>query len=388
MIRSIARVALTCILALATFAPAATAADAKDGSVTVYFGTYTGPKSKGIYTAQLDLAKGTLSDMKVAGEVANPSFIAIAPSKKFLYAVGEVNDFKGKKGGVISAFAINADHTLTLLNQRSTVGGGPCFVTVDSAGKNALVACYGTGSVACLPIDAEGKLGEASAFVQHQGKGANPKRQEGPHAHSINLDRANRFALACDLGLDKVFIYKFNPEMGSLAPNEPPFAKVADNSGPRHFAFSPDGRYAYLINEMGMYIIAFTYDGEKGVLNEIQTVSTLPEGTAKDPKYSTAHIEVHPSGKFVYGSNRGHDTIAIFALDQATGKLTPAGHVASGGKTPRNFSIDPTGQYLIAAHQTSNNIVVFKIDQTTGGLTPTGSTLEVGGPVCVKYLMP
>jgi len=373
------------LLALAFLIPALpSAAD----EVLVYFGTYTNAKSKskGIYLSKLDLAKGTLSAPTLAGEIANPSFLSIAPSKKFIYAIGEVDNFQGKKGGVISAFSIETDHTLKLINQQSTVGTGPCFVTVDNNGRNALVANYGGGSVAAFPIDAAGKLNEASAFVQHAGKVALPKRQQGPHAHSINLDRANRFAFAADLGLDKIFVYKFNPEMGSLAPNDPPAAKIADGSGPRHFAFSPDGRHAYLINEIAMSMTAFNYDGEKGVLTETQTISTLPEGEKVIPAFSTAHVEVHPSGKFLYGSNRGHNTIVAYSIDQATGKLTLIGHVPSGGKTPRNFGVDPTGQYLLAAHQDSNNVVVFKIDQTTGALTNTGASIEVGAAVCVKFL--
>jgi len=359
--------------------------------VQVFFGTYTNAKSKskGIYVAKLDLAKGTLSEPKLAGEISNPSYIAIAPSKKFIYAVGEVDSFQGKKGGVISAFEINpADQTLKLINQQSTVGSGPCYVAVDNAGRHAFVANYGGGSVAAYPIDAAGKLSEASAFIQHAGTPALPKRQGGPRAHSINLDRANRFAFAADLGLDRVFAYKFNPELGALAPNDPPAAKVADGSGPRHFAFTPDGRHAYLINELAMTMTAFSYDGEKGVLTEIQTITTLPDGVKAGPGMSTAHVDVHPSGKFVYGSNRGPDSIVAYAIDAATGKLTLVGHVPSGGKTPRNFGIDPTGQYLLAAHQSTNNVVVHKIDPATGALTPTGSTIEVGAAVCVKFLKP
>ncbi|HSI34859.1 MAG: lactonase family protein [Phycisphaerae bacterium] len=386
MTRFITRAAVAAFAALATLVPAAPAT-AADGSVTVYFGTYTKKdKSKGIYTAKLDLAKGTLGDLKVAAEIENPSYLTIASSNKFVYAIGEVSSFQGKKGGVISAFAMQPDGTLKLLNQQSTVGPGPCYVSVDNAGKTALIANYGGGSVAAFPIAADGKLGEASAFIQHAGKVALPKRQGGPHAHSINLDRANRFAFAADLGLDQILVYKLNAETGGLAPNDPPFVKTADGAGPRHFAFTPDGRYAYVINEIDMTVTAFSYDGEKGALTTIGSVSTLPEGEKIVPAFSTAHVDVHPSGKFVYGSNRGHDTIVCFAIDPATGKLTLVGHTPTGGKTPRNFGIDPTGQYLLAANQGTDNVVVFKIDQATGKLTETGSKIEVGAPVCVKFV--
>ncbi|HYE20407.1 MAG TPA: lactonase family protein [Tepidisphaeraceae bacterium] len=389
MTQFITRAAVAAFAALATLVPAAPAT-AADGSVTVYLGTYTRKdKSKGIYTAKLDLAKGTLGDLKVAAEIENPSYLALASSNKFLYAIGEVSSFQGKKGGVISAFSVEPDGTLKLLNQQSTVGPGPCYVSVDNAGKIAMIANYGGGSVAAYPIAPDGKLGEASAFIQHpkdEAAAAATKGKGLPRAHSINLDRANRFAFAADLGLNKIFVYKLNPETAGLTPHDPPAAKVADGAGPRHFAFTPDGRYAYVINELNMTMTAFTYNGEKGVLTEVQTISTLPAGESKAAGQSTAHVDVHPSGKFVYGSNRGHDTIVCYAIDPATGKLTLVGHTPTGGKTPRNFGIDPTGQYLLAANQGTDNVVVFKIDQATGKLTETGSKIEVGAPVCVKFV--
>jgi 6-phosphogluconolactonase len=246
------------------------------------------------------------------------------------------------------------------------------------------VANYGGGSVAALPIQGDGRLGPATAAIQHEGSGINPRRQEAPHAHSINLDRANRYAFAADLGLDRILVYRFDPARGTLAPHEPPSIAIAPGSGPRHFALHPGGRFAYVINEITLTVTAMEYDAGKGVLKEIQTVSTLPEGAAKNG--STAELQVHPSGKFLYGSNRGHDSIAIFAIDAATGRLTPAGHQPTGGKTPRNFGIDPTGSYLLAANQDSDTITVFRIDPQTGRLTPTGQTLEAPRPVCVKFM--
>ncbi len=363
------------------------AADEKrPDKLRVYIGTYTGANSKGIYLSQLDLKTGELSEPQLAAEIENPSFLAIHPSRRYLYAVGELSNFNGQKGGAVSAFAIDEKTgRLTLLNQQSSGGGGPCHVVVDQPGKHVLTANYGGGSVCVLPIDGDGRLGSATAFVQHEGSGANPQRQDRPHAHSINLDAANRFAVAADLGLDKVLVYRFDAQKGTLAPNDPPFAAVAAGAGPRHFAFHPNGRNAYVINEIHLTVTAFAYDAEHGVLKEIQTLSTIPAGT--DTKgLSTAEVVVHPSGKFLYGSNRGHDTIAIFTIDQDTGKLTAVGHEPTGGKTPRNFAVDPTGTFLLAENQASGTIVVFRIDPKTGELDPTGDTIEVPSPVCVRML--
>ena len=349
----------------------------------VYFGTYTTGKSKGIYRATFDAATGKLGEPALAAETKNPSFLAIHPGRKFLYAVGELS---GKKGGAISAFAIEPDGSLKLLNQQSTVGVGPCYVGLDRAGKNALVANYGGGSVAVLPVGGDGKLGEHTAFVQHTGSSVNPKRQTGPHAHSIFLDAANRFAFAPDLGLDKVMIYKFDPAKGALAANDPAFGKVAPGSGPRHFAFHPNGKFAYVINELTCAVTAFRYDAARGALDELQTITTLPEGESMKPEYSCAEVVAHPNGKFLYGSNRGHNSIAVFAIDAATGKLTPVQHAPTLGKTPRNFNMDPTGAWLLAAHQSSDSVVAFRVDAVTGKITPTGQVLEIGAPVCVKFM--
>ncbi len=360
---------------------------AKSGKASVYVGTYTQRGSKGIYLAHLDFASGELRLEGVAGEVVNPSFLAIHPSRRFLYAIGEVGEFAGGKGGAVSAFAIDRESgKLTLLNQKSSRGPGPCHVVVAKGGTSALVANYGGGSVACLPIGQDGHLGDATSFIQHKGSSVNPQRQKGPHAHSINLDAANRFAFAPDLGLDKIMIYRFDAARSILAPNDPPAAAVAPGSGPRHFAFDPSGRFAYAINELASTITAFEYDADRGTLQTIQTVSTLPDGF--EGKSFTADVHVHPSGKFVYGSNRGHDSIAIFAVDSTTGKLTPIGHQSTQGKTPRNFGIDPTGAYLLAANQDTDNVVAFRINSATGKLQPTGQSIRVPMPVCVKFLLP
>lgn len=352
----------------------------------VYFGTYTSGKSKGIYVARFDSATGKLGAPELAAATTNPSFLAIHPSHKFLYAVGELSG-AGKKAGAISAFALDATTgKLALLNQQGSGGSGPCYVGLDNAGQTALVANYGSGSVASLPIKADGTLCPAVSERQHIGSSINPARQKGPHAHSIFLDAANRFAFAPDLGLDKVMIYRFDAAKGSLTPNEPAFATVAPGSGPRHFTFHPNGKFAYVINEMLCTVTAFAYDAERGTLKEIETVSTLPTGEGVKPGYSTAEIRVHPNGKVLYGSNRGHDTIAVFALNEATGKLKLVQNAPTLGKIPRNFNFDPSGKWLLAAHQNSDNIVAFSIDQTSGELTPTGQQIEVGACVCVKFM--
>jgi 6-phosphogluconolactonase len=357
----------------------------KPTTLWVYVGTYTGGPSKGIYRLELDLATGKLSPPTLAGEAVNPSFLAIHPGHRFLYAVNEIDSLRGKKGGAVSAYAIEpTTGKLTLLNQQSSGGGGTCYVVVDRQGKHALAANYGGGSVCVLPIQADGRLGEATAFVQHKGTGPDKQRQEAPHAHSINLDRANRFALVADLGLDKILVYRYDTAKGTLTPNDPPAATLAPGSGPRHLAFHPDGKHAYVINEMACTVTAFDYDSDKGTLKTIQTITTLPDGLKKG--YSTAEVVVHPSGKFLYGSNRGQDSIAIFTIDMATGKLTAAGHQGYKIKTPRNFAIDPTGTYLLAANQDGNSIVVFRVDPQTGGLTPTGSVVPVPRPVCVRFM--
>lgn len=363
------------------------AADSPTGKQRVYFGTYTGKSSKGIYRCELDLATGKLSEPTLAGEAVNPSFLSIAPNQKFLYAVGELSDVNGKKGGAVSAFAIDgATGDLKMLNQQSSVGAGPCHITVDRTGKTALVANYGGGSAAALPIQADGKLGEATSFVQHKGSSINPGNQAGPHAHSINVDTANRFAVVADLGIDKVLVYRLDPDKGTITANDPPSASVEAGSGPRHFAFHPNGKYAYVINEIKLTVTAFQYDADKGVLTPQQTLTTLPNGVTDRKGMSTAEVQVHPSGKFLYGSNRGHHSIAIFSIDSATGKLTAVGHQGQGIKTPRNFGIDPTGNYLLVANQDGDSVTVFRIHQTTGQLESTGSTVTVGSPVCVKFL--
>jgi 6-phosphogluconolactonase len=382
------------IILLALLVPGLLAIDVKGqqptpgaNPMTVYIGTYTGPKSKGIYVSKLDGATGKLSAPEVAAELKNPSFLAIAPNQKFLYAIGEVDEFKGQKAGGISAFSIDpGSGKLTLINQQSTGGPGPAFVGVDPSGKVAMVANYGGGSVESLPVKDDGSLGAPASFFQHHGSSIDPARQKEPHAHSINATPDGKFAVTADLGLDQLLVYKLDAATGKMTPNDPPFAKTPAGGGPRHLAFTPGGNFAYVVNEMGCSVTAYAYDADKGTFTEIQTLTALP--AEKSPRYSGAEVQVHPSGKFVYASIRGLDVIAIFTVDQATGKLTAAGHQSSGGKTPRNFRIDPTGNFLLAANQGTGNVVAMRIDSNTGALTPTGSSIDVGSACCIKFLSP
>jgi 6-phosphogluconolactonase len=350
-----------------------------------YLGTYTTKTdSKGIYAYRFDAATGKLTVGPVAAEAIDPSFLAVSANGKFLYAVNEVGAFKGKASGAVSAYSIDkSTGKLTLLNQVPSGGADPCYIAFDKTGKFALVANYTGGSIAVFPILPDGKLGARSAFVQHTGTGPNAERQEAAHAHWIETSPDNRFVLAVDLGLDEILVYKFDAERGTLVPNDPPYAKVKAGAGPRHMVFAPNGKFAYVTSELNSTVAALSYDAARGALKPVQALSTLPanfKGTN-----DTAEIAIHPSGKFLYVSNRGHDSIAIFAISPRDGTLSGHGTVATQGKTPRNFVIDPTGKYLLAENQESNTIVVFKIDQTTGALTPTGESVPAPATVCIAF---
>jgi len=353
-------------------------------SLPVYFGTYTSGKnsSKGIYRSVLDTETGELSAPVLAAEAKNPSFLEIHPSGKYLYAVSESGDVD-----TVSAYAIDPDTgNLKLLNSRPSGGSGPCHVNIDRSAKNVLVTNYGSGSVSVIPIAADGSLAEPTGFVQHEGSSVNPQRQKGPHAHSINVSPDNRFAFVADLGLDKIMIYKLDVDKGMIAANDPAFTKVKPGAGPRHFTFGADGRYAYVINELDGTVTAFAYEPASGTLTEIQTISTLPDDFAGSN--SCAEVRVHPNGRFLYGSNRGHDSIAVYRIDPAKGTLTFVEHERAGIKTPRNFNIDPTGKFCLVANQDGNSVVVFRIDQKTGALEPTGNKISIGRPVCIRFLQP
>lgn len=351
----------------------------------VYFGSYTGAKSKGVYVSHFDAQTGKLSEPELAAETRNPSFLTVHPNQRFLYSVGEVNDFDGKRAGAVSAFALDQKTgKLTLLNQQPSGGSGPCHLALDSKGRCLMVANYGSGSIASMPVQKDGSLGEAVSTIQHTGSSANPQRQSGPHAHHIIADRGDRHALVCDLGLDRVLVYRLDARRATLTINTPSSVPVAPGAGPRHLALSPTGKFAYVINEMGSTITAFAYDPRRGAMTELQTISTLPENFSGNS--SCAEIEVHPSGKFVYGSNRGHDSLAVFTVDGKTGKLTSVEHQPTQGKTPRHFAIDPTGRWLLAENQGSDTVVVFELDVKTGRLRATGRSVAVGSPVCAVFV--
>jgi 6-phosphogluconolactonase len=351
-------------------------------SLPVYFGTYTGGdnSSKGIYRSMLDLETGKLSNPVLAAETRNPSFIEIHPDENFLYAVSEAG-----RAGSLSAYAIDKNTgDLKFLNQQLSGGAGPCHVSIDHEGKNALVANYGSGSAAVIPIKPNGRLGKPTGFAQHAGSSVNPRRQKGPHAHSINVSKDSRFAFVADLGIDKIMIYRLDTEKGTIEKNRPPFAKVKPGAGPRHFAFHPNGKYAYVINELDCTVTAFAYKPTSGTLTDIQTITTLPNEF--DGSNSCAEVRVHPNGKFLYGSNRGHNSIVVYRINSAKGTLTFVEHEATDIKTPRNFNIDPTGKFCLVANQGSDSVVVFRINQKTGALKPTGHKISIGRPVCVRFL--
>jgi 6-phosphogluconolactonase len=359
----------------------------------IYVGTYTGPKSRGIYLFELQPETSILSQnlplapLGLAGASANPSFLEIDRDRHLLFAVNEVNEFDGRPTGAVSAFRIdNTTGMLTLLNQRPSMGTGPCHLALDRTRRHLLVANYGSGSVSVLPVAADGTLGAASHVVQHTGSSVNPDRQNGPHAHCITIDRANRYVFVCDLGLDKVLVYRFDVGRGRLTPHDPPFAPLTPGAGPRHMVFRPDGRFAYVINELHSTVTAFGYDAEAGALRELQTVSSLPRHF--DRANTGAEIDVHPSGRFLYVSNRGHNSVVLFRIDAAAGTLSYIEEQGTGGFKPRHFGIDPSGTFLAVGNQDSDTILMARIDPGSGRLKPSGILAAAPSPVCLKFLPP
>lgn len=350
----------------------------------LYIGTYTSGKSKseGIYIYRMNADTGELKRQGVTGATPDPSFLAIDPSRRFLYAANETGNFLGKKNGGVTSFAIDQKTgALRKLNEVSSPGV-PCHVSVHPSGKAVAAANYGGGNIVIYTVKADGSLSEASDVAQHSGHGGDPKRQDVPHTHSANFDAAGRFVFAPDLGIDKIMIYKVDAARGKFMPNG--FAATKPAAGPRHFDFHPSGKFAYVINELDSTTTAFSYDKNAGKLTELQTLSTLPAGF-KETSYC-ADLHVHPSGKFLYGSNRGHNSIVIFAIDPGSGKLTLVGHESTRGNWPRNFGIDPSGRFLLAANQNSDSIATFRIDESTGKLSPVGNVLELPAPVCLKFI--
>jgi len=366
-----------------TTEPAVEKAVAKD-EYFVYIGTYTKGDSEGIYAYRFDAASGQLSSLGAVAKLREPSFLAIHPNNRFLYAVSESDDFDAEKNGSVSGFEIDSESGgLTAMNTVSSKGAWPCHLNIDQTGKTLAVANYRSGTVATISLDADGKLGSGGAAIQNSGSSVHP-RQQTPHAHSVDFSPDNRYLISADLGTDQVDVFRVDTESAALKANDPAFAKVNPGSGPRHFAFHPNSKYGYVINEIQSTVTAFDWDSEQGSLTEIQTISTLPEDFTEES--TTAEVAIHPSGKFLYGSNRGHDSISVFAIDESSGKLTATERTSTQGKKPRSFSIDPTGQFLFAVNQDTDSLVLFRIDQQTGRLTQEGESLQVPSPVCVKFV--
>jgi len=367
---------------LGAFAARANAWSIQDGIATLYVGTYTSGKSEGIYGYHMNDLGGLTRFTSIMS--VNPSFLTIDRSRRFLYAVNEVGEFLEKPGGAVSAFAIDpVTRNLRLLNEQATQGADPCHLSVDNRKRTLLVANYTGGNVSVFPLRSDGTLGMVAEVKQHEGSG--PKEQQkGPHAHCIIFDRSERHALAADLGIDKVMIYQFNRATGKLSPAKQPFAELKAGAGPRHLSLHPSGKFLYVISELDSTTSTFKYNEREGTLTMIETVSTLPSDFSGTSYCADVHVS--PSGEFLYGSNRGHNSIVVFAIDQRTGKLTLVEHVSTEGNWPRNFTIDPYGRFLLVANQRSDNVVVFSIHPGTGRLTPTGVNEQIPSPVCLKFL--
>ena len=351
--------------------------------IAVYIGTYTDAGSRGIYRFELDTASGVVTAPELAGEARNPSFLAIHPNGRSLYAVNEVGDFGGAPTGAVSAFAVEpVSGALTLLNQQPSAGAAPCHLVLDKDGRNLLVANYTGGTVAVLPLAPDGTLNPPVSVHRHEGSGPNKPRQASPHAHAILLDAAGQFAFEANLGTDRVYAYRFNAAAAALEPHQPEETALKPGSGPRHLAWHPSGRYLYCINELDSTVAVFRYDVLHGTLAGIQTVTTLGPGFSG--RNTAAEIAVSRDGRFLYGSNRGDDSLAIFAIDASSGTMRPAGHVSTGGRTPRHFAIDESGRWLLVANQDSDSITIFHRDPLTG-LPSLSGRLTVPKPVCVLF---
>jgi 6-phosphogluconolactonase len=350
----------------------------------MYVGTYTVRGSEGIYAYRYDSVSGQLEPLGLADKTINPAFLAVHPNHRFLYVTNEEHDYQGQSSGMVSAFSIDAKTgKLTLLNQLASRGADPCHISVDQTGKFVLVANYTGGNLAIFPVLEDGRLGESSGFAQHNGTGPNKERQEAAHPHWIDMSPDNRFALSVDLTLDQVFVYSFDATKGTLSPHEPPSANLVPGAGSRHAAFHPNGRFVYVVNELNSTVTTFSYDQKGGTLRELQTVSSLPEDFTVEN--FPAEIAVHPGGKFLYASNRGHDSLVVYSIDPKKGTLTPIEYAPTKGKAPRNFEIDPAGRRVFVANQQTDNIVVFRIDAQTGRLTPTGQELKISAPICIRF---
>ena len=350
----------------------------------VFIGTNTHPpsKSKGIYRYRLDAASGRITDEGLAAEIGDPGWQKISSGGRFLYTVATDQNHRRS---IVAAYRVDfRTGALAALNQEATNGEDSTHLDVDPSRSCAMVANYNSGDISVMPINPDGTVAAPTAVIRHTGSSVDPERQTHPYVHSCNIDPSGKFMLACDLGVDKIFIYRFDPASRSLSAADPPTVSVAPGAGPRHLSFHPNGKFAYLVTEMGGTVIAYSWDSEMGQLRPLQTVSTLPPTFRGFNK--SAEVRIHPNGKFLYASNRGPDDLAIFAVDPAGGTLKLVGFQPTGGKGPRDFAIDPTGNFLFAANQDSDSVTVFRIDSDTGMLTPTDLTMHVPVPICVTFL--
>lgn len=361
----------------------------------VYVGTYTEPilfgtgqvlegQGKGIHAFRLDPEAGTLTPHILTENVRNPSYLCLNRERTYLYCVNEYKEYEGKPSGGVSAFRIDQnDGSLTFLNSRPSRGTDPCHLIIDPTGRYVLIANFASGSTCVLPILPDGSLGEESDFVQHEGSSVHPVRQTGPHAHAVEFSSDGRFAYVPDLGMDEVIVYAFDAAAGTLSVADVPKVKVAPGAGPRQLVMHPKGGFAYLINELDSTMTAYAHDAASGALTALQTLPTLPEDFSGHS--SCAEVQITPDGRFLYGSNRGHNSLAIYAIDSATGLMTPVGWEPSGGEIPRNFEVDPSGRTICIANQDTSNLVLFRIDQETGKLRRYGTEAEAGTPICVRF---
>ena len=374
---------ITTLIAIA-FATTLDQTSAAPTRALVCFGSYSTPDKESVHLFQLNLQDGSLKQLNAVDGLSNPSFLKIHPNGKYLYTVNEVSTFDGKKSGGVTAFALDVNGgKLNKINQQPSGDTGPCHLTVDATGKYVLVAHYGGGSTSVLPIKKDGSVGAVVSQIKHKGSSVH-SRQKAPHAHAVHVGPNNKFAFAPDLGIDKVLVVSFDENTGAIAETKFDGAKLEPGSGPRHFDFHPDGKFAYVINEIKQTVTAFRYNAKRGRLRTLQTLSTVPHPVDGN---STAEVLVHPTGQFLYGSNRGHNSIAMFRINKKNGKLTALGHESTRGSTPRNFGIDPTGQFLLAANQQSDNVAVFRINQETGKLKFTGNEIKLSKPVCVRMIL-
>jgi 6-phosphogluconolactonase len=351
----------------------------------IFVGTYTNDKgstSRGIYAFRWDADAGTLAPLGLAATTVNPSFLTLSPNRRHLYAVNEVDQYRGQKSGSVTSFAVEGG-ALKAINTVSSGGGGPCKITVDFTGKAAFVANYDGGSAASFRVLPKGALSKAVSHFQYSGHGADPQRQAAPHTHCTTVSPDNRYVLVNDLGLDRISVYHLDPLTAALTPNDPPFYEALPGSGPRSFTFHPAGKWAYSLNEIANTVDVLAWDAERGVLTRLQNITTLPEGF--NGSNTTATVAVDSTGRFLYASNRGDNSIAVFSIDDRDGKLKPVQHVDCGGKTPRHFALDPGNQWLLVANQDSSNIVVFARNTRSGLLTPTGGEYPVSHPVCIVF---